>query len=87
MKLTLNYAILKFLTQKKHISVYDIMDGLSFSYSSHKLFKKHLISEILMAAKENGLINEDGYELINDELIIYYSTDEKQKEMINKYLG
>ncbi len=87
MKLTLNYAILKFLTQKEHVSVNDIINALYFEYNNHKLFKKHLISEILMAAKENGLISEDGYELINDELIIYYSTDENQKKMINKYLG
>lgn len=86
MKLTLNYAILKYFTKVDKASVEDVMNALESEFKNHKAFKKHLLIEALMTAKENGLIDEVGYELINDELVVYYSASQEQKDTINKYI-
>lgn len=86
MKLTLNYAILKYFTKVEKASVEDVMKALESEFKNHKAFKKHLLIEALMTAKENGLIDEVGYELINDELVVYYSASQEQKDTINKYI-
>lgn len=86
MRLPLNYAMLKYFTQVERASVLDVMEALKKEFSGHKAFQKKSMIESLMTAKENGLIDEDRYELIDDELVVYYSASEEQKETINKYI-
>lgn len=86
MRLPLNYAMLKYFTKVDKASVNDVMDALKQDFSDHKAFKKKSMIESLMTAKENGLIDEAGYELINDELVVYYSASQEQKDTINKYI-
>lgn len=86
MTLPLNYALLKYFTRVEKASVEDVMEALKDEYKDHKAFKKDSMIESLMTAKENALIDEVGYELINDELVVYYSASKEQKETINKYI-
>lgn len=86
MTLPLNYAMLHYFTKVDKASVNDILRDLKADYSNHKAFKKKSMIEALMTAKENGLIDENGYELINDELVVYYSASQEQKDTINKYI-
>ena len=86
MTLPLNYAMLKYFTKVDRASVEDVLKELKPQYSNHKAFKKKSMIEALMTAKENGLIDENGFELINDELVVYYSASQEQKDTINKYI-
>lgn len=86
MTLPLNYALLKYFTKVDKASVLDVMDALKDEYKNHKAFKKDAMIESLMTAKENGLIDEVGYDLVNDELVVYYSASQEQKDTINKYI-
>lgn len=86
MSLPLNYAMLKYFTKVDKASVLDVMSALEAEYKDYKAFKKASMVESLMTAKENGLIDEVSYELIDDELVVYYSASEEQKETINKYI-
>lgn len=86
MKLTLNYAILKHFTRVEKASANEIMVALEKDFATHRAFKKDSIIESLMTAKENGLIDEIGYELQGDELVVFYGASEEQKNTINKYI-
>lgn len=86
MRRPLNYEILKYLTKHDKVSPKEIYKSLHDEYKDHKAFKMSIIVESLMTAKENGLINEDGYDLIDNELVVYYSATDEQKETINSYI-
>lgn len=86
MRRPLNYEILKYLTKHDKVSPKEFYDALYEEFKDHKAFKLNIIVESLMTAKENGLINEDSYDLIDDELVVYYSATSEQKEMINSYI-
>ncbi|NMW85329.1 hypothetical protein HKO22_06205 [Peptoniphilus sp. AGMB00490] len=86
MRRPLNYEILKYLTNHDKVSAEEIYNSLHEEYKDHKAFKLSIIVESLMTAKENGLINEDGYDLIKDKLVVYYSATPEQKETINSYI-
>ncbi|MBU5668822.1 hypothetical protein KQI68_03100 [Peptoniphilus sp. MSJ-1] len=86
MRRPLNYEILKYFTTHDKVSPKEIYNSIYDEFKDHKAFKLSIITESLMTAKENGLINEDGYDLVNDELVVYYSATEEQKETINSYI-
>ncbi len=86
MRLPLNYAILKYFTRVERASVNEVMDALKNEFGNHKAFRKTSMIESLMTAKENGLIDETGYELSGGELVVYYSASKDQKDTINKYI-
>lgn len=86
MRRPLNYEILKYFTKVQKASAKDVYKALYEGYKSHKAFKLDNIVESLMTAKENGLINEGGYELVENELIVYYTATKKQKDSINSYI-
>lgn len=86
MRRPLNYEILKYFTKTDKASAKDVYTALIDDYKDHKAFSLENIIESLMTAKENGLINEDSYKLINDELVVYYKASEDQKDMINSYI-
>ncbi|MGF0039759.1 hypothetical protein ACQRBF_03155 [Peptoniphilaceae bacterium SGI.131] len=86
MKLTLNYAILKYFTKVEKASVNEVMEALKGEFGKYKPFKKKSMIEALMTAKENGLIDEDSFELKDGELIVYYKASQEQKDTINAYI-
>ena len=86
MRRPLNYEILKHFTKVDKASANDVYQALENEFKDHKAFTKANIMESLMTAKENGLIDEDSYTLINDELVVYYKSSEEQKQTINSYI-
>lgn len=86
MRRPLNYEILKYLTTHDKVSAKMVYEGLYSDYKDHAAFKLGGIVESLMTAKENGLINEDGYDLVDGELQVYYTASPEQKASINSYI-
>lgn len=86
MKRPLNYEILKFFTSVDKASAKDIYNALESEFKNHKAFNHENIVESLMTAKENGLIDEDFYTLIDNELVVYYKASDDQKKAINNYI-
>lgn len=86
MRRPLNYEILKYFTNVDKASANDVYLALEDEFKDHKAFTKANIIESLMTAKENGLIDEDSYTLIDDELVVYYKASEDQKNTINSYI-
>lgn len=86
MRRPLNYEILKYFTNVNKASAKDIYLALEDEFKDHKAFKLSNIVESLMTAKENGLIDEDSYELIDNDLVVYYKASDEQKNTINKYI-
>ncbi|MDU6791470.1 MAG: hypothetical protein E6427_02000 [Anaerococcus sp.] len=86
MRRPLNYEILKYFTRVEKASANDVYKALENEFKNHKAFTKENIIESLMTAKENGLVDEDSYTLINDELVVYYKASEDQKNTINSYI-
>ncbi|WP_276875738.1 hypothetical protein [Anaerococcus hydrogenalis] len=86
MRRPLNYEILKYFTNVDKASANDVYLALEDEFKDHKAFTKENIIESLMTAKENGLVDEDSYTLIDDELVVYYKASEDQKNTINSYI-
>lgn len=86
MRRPLNYEILKYFTNVDKASAKDVYQALKDEFENHKAFTMENIIESLMTAKENGLIDEDSYMLIDDELVVYYKASEEQKNTINSYI-
>lgn len=82
----LNYEILKYFTRVDKASANDVYKALENDYKNHKAFRKDLLVEALMTAKENGLIDEAGYDLLGGELVVYYRASQEQKDTINSYI-
>ena len=86
MRRPLNYEILKYFTNVDKASANDVYLALEDEFKDHKAFTKANIIESLMTAKENGLVDEDSYTLIDGELVVYYKASEDQKNTINSYI-
>lgn len=86
MRRPLNYEILKYFTNTDKASAKDVYLALENEFIDHKAFNYDNIIESLMTAKENGLIDEDSYTLVDDELLVYYKASDEQKETINSYI-
>lgn len=86
MKRPLNFAILKYFTENEVGSAENIYETLKEDYKGHKSLKIPSIIESLMTAKENGLIDEDSFEMSDDKLVIYYKATDDQKKTINYYI-
>lgn len=86
MRRPLNYEILKYFTNTEKASANDVYLALENKFKDHKAFTISNIIESLMTAKENGLIDEDSYEMIDDNLVVYYKASSEQKNTINSYI-
>lgn len=86
MRRPLNYEILKYFTNVDKASANDVYLALEDEFKDHKAFTKENIIESLMTAKENVLVDEDSYTLIDGELVVYYKASEDQKNTINSYI-
>ncbi len=81
------YAVLKYMTTVDEASADEVMDALRADYSSNRQFRKPNVVEILMAAKENGLLEETRYEFDrNKDIRVYYKAPADGAETINSYI-
>lgn len=83
----LNYAILKHFTNVEEASVHDIMHSLHPTYGHFKAFNKKAITNALMTAEANGLIEESKFHLNEkNELSVYYRAHAEGAATINRYI-
>ena len=81
------YAILKYMTTVEEASADDVMKAIAKDYSGNKQYKKPNVLEILMAAKENGLLEETRFEFDeNREIRVYFRAPEDGAATINGYI-
>ena len=85
--LPLYYALMKYYTTVDDTCVEDAMEALKGTYSNFKQFKKKTLTEALMTAKSNGLLDESRVELdANNELRVYYKVNDYGTQMIRDYI-
>ncbi|MBQ9068822.1 MAG: hypothetical protein IJ131_07145 [Eggerthellaceae bacterium] len=83
----LNYAILKHLESVPFASPTDVIEALKGEYGSFKALRFEGVRESLMTAEQNGLLEEDHYDLDDQEnLHIYYRVTDYGRSMIDKYI-
>ena len=85
--LALNYALLKYFTKVDEASVEDVMKALEPDYKNFRSFNKKAMTEAIMTAEKNGLLEETRY-TYNDkhEVVTYYHAHDEGKEVINSYI-
>ena len=85
--LPLYYALMKYYTTVDDACVEDAMEALKGTYSNFKQFKKKALTEALMTAKSNDLLDESRVELdANNELRVYYKVNDYGTQMIRDYI-
>lgn len=85
--LPLYYALMKYYTTVDEACAADVMGALKDTYGSFKQFKKKSLTEALMTAKSNGLLEESRFDLDeNNELRVYYKVTEYGTQMIRDYI-
>jgi hypothetical protein len=82
----LNFAILKYFSTHDEADADIVMEALKPEYEHFRAFKKPAVVEALMAAKENGLLDETRFELENDNLRVYYKANDYGRDMIDNYI-
>ncbi|MCL2825813.1 MAG: hypothetical protein FWD72_00230 [Eggerthellaceae bacterium] len=83
----MNYAILKVFENGKTFDAEAVMDEIRGEYGGFRAFKKRNVTESLMSAEKNGLLERSNYDLDDkDELHIYYQATEYGVGMIKKYI-
>ncbi|MBQ9405983.1 MAG: hypothetical protein IJU37_04495 [Desulfovibrio sp.] len=84
----LNYAILKYLTTVQDASVEDVMTALHDAYGSFRAFTRKGITEILMTASVNGLLEQSRVELDEKgDLRMYFRAHKVGIDVINRYIS
>ena len=87
MKLPLNYAIMLYFTKHGEGDADSIMEELRPEYGGYRMFKKRGVTESLMTAKENGILEEVRTELAEgDELRVWYKLTEYGTDLVKKFL-
>ena len=85
--LPLNYAILKYFTTIDDACADDVINALKDQYGDFRALRKTDVTEALMTAEKNGLLEETRFELTkNGELKVYYRAHEEGRATINKYI-
>lgn len=85
--LPLNYAMLKYFTTVDEASVEEVMDALKGTYASHRAFTRDGMTDSIMTAEKNGLLEEARTTLdAHGDLLIYYRATAEQKQTINSYI-
>lgn len=86
--LPINYALLKLFLNKGEADTRLAMAALEKRYASNRQFKKKAITEALMTAEKNGILEETRFELDeNDILRVFYAATPDGQTMIEKYIG
>ena len=83
----LNFAILKYFTTVDEACADEVIDALKDEYGNFKALQKKAVTEALMTAEANGLLEETRFDLDSKgELRIYYHAHKEGAETINKYI-
>jgi len=86
--LPFNYAILKLFLRLDEADPDTVMKELSGEYSKSRQFKKSTVTEALMTAEANGLLEEVRFDLDSEQqLRVYYRATEEGRAMIERYIG
>jgi len=84
----LYYAIMKHFVDGGQYCTADVMAALDSLYGGYKLLTRKDVDEALATAKENGLLDESGYNLDEaGELRIFYQVNDFGADMIERYIG
>ncbi|MDR2610650.1 MAG: hypothetical protein LBC58_04265 [Clostridiales Family XIII bacterium] len=85
--LPLNYAILHCYRTLETADADQIMESLKADYERSRSFRKKTVVESLMTAKENGILEEAGYEAdAGGGLHVFYRLTDYGKEILDKYI-
>ena len=86
-RMPLYYAIIMHFQEVDQDCAEGVVRALEPTYAGYKLLNRRDVDEALATARENGLLEETGCDLDQDEqLRIYYSLTEFGKQMISSYL-
>ena len=84
----LYYAIMKYMTKVDKASNLDVINALKNEYGNIKNLRPEAVEEALMTAKANGILDEAGVELEEEnKLIIFYKVTDYGREMINRFIS
>ena len=87
MKQPLNYAILLYFTTHEDGDTDSVMAELEPEYGSYRMFKRASVTESLMTAKENGILEDVRTELAEgDRLRVWYRLTEYGNDLIKRFL-
>jgi len=85
--LPLNFAILRLFLEEDEADTENVMDALSSNYRNFRQFTEKSITETLMTAEANGLLEETRCELDGDgRLHVYYRATATGRDMIDRYI-
>lgn len=83
----LNYAILKFMTTVDDACAEDIIDALRDVYGDFKAFTPKAITEALLTAEVNGLLEQSRCELdATGNLRLFFRAHAEGAAAINRYI-
>lgn len=83
----LNYAILKYFVTVKEASADDVIEALKGQYGNFKGLRKPAVTEAIMTAEANGLLEETRFDLDKKgELRVYYHAHKEGADTINSYI-
>lgn len=83
----LNFAVLKHFTEVEVASVDDVMNALKADYGSYKQFTKKALTEALMLAEQNYILEEVTFELDEEgKCRFFYKATEDGAKTINSYI-
>jgi DNA-binding MarR family transcriptional regulator len=86
--LPFNFAILKLFLRMEEADLDIVMAELADDYQKTRQYKRSSVTEALMTAEANGLLEETRFELDDKErLRIFYRATDTGKEMIKRYIG
>lgn len=84
----LYYAIMKYMTKVDKASNLDVINALKNEYGTFKMLRPEAVEEALMTAKANGILDEAGVELEEEnKLSIFYKVTDYGREMINRFIS
>lgn len=85
--LPLNYAILRLFLDTEEADTEAVMDALAEHYHNFRQFTHTSVTEALMTAEANGLLEQTRYELDSGQhLHVYYRATEAGRSMIERYI-
>lgn len=85
--LPLNYAILKYCTTVSEACANDVIEALKDLYGNFKGLCLLAVTEALMTAEKNGLLEESRYQLDeHGQLVVYYCVSDSGRIMINRFI-
>ncbi|HIX31986.1 MAG TPA: hypothetical protein H9682_07635 [Firmicutes bacterium] len=83
----LNYAILKYFTKVDKASAKDVVEALKPEYGSFRALNEKAVLEALLTGVENGLLEEAGHTLDeNNNVVIYFHAPKSGVDTINSYI-